>query len=181
MNESLARGVPTLPSARLRRAATSPQGEALNLRSSETVFSPSLFVFPVRQKELSVRSQRGGWEQGVQGGRIRPPAYRRASKASLELERLAEPISRAKHRHAEWRDGAKQGGPHKAPRPPEGEQSEPGARAFGRANKAGRNTGTPNGVTVRSKEGRSRPPAYRRVLRHGNRKIHGTVAHAAGL
>lgn len=117
MNESLARGVPTLPSARLRRAATSPQGEALNLRSSETVFSPSLFVFPVRQKRAVCPLTVRGWEQGVQGGRLRPPAHRRASKASLEPERLAEPISRAKHRHAEWRDGAKQGGPLKAPPP----------------------------------------------------------------
>ena len=110
MNESLARGVPTLPSARLRRAATSPQGEALNLRSSETVFSPSLFVFPVRQKRAVCPLPARGVGAGGAGGPLKAPAHRRASKASLEPERLAEPISRAKHRHAEWRDGAKQGG-----------------------------------------------------------------------
>ena len=152
------------PFRRLACAEPPPplKGRLLNLCSSETVFSPSLFVFPVRQKRAVCPLPVRGWEQGVQGGRIRPPAHRRASKASLEPERLAEPISRAntgapngvtvrskegrlrppahrraskasleperlaepisraKHRHAEWRDGAKQGGPLKAPCPPEG-------------------------------------------------------------
>ena len=51
----------------------------------------SFILFAVRP------TKEGGREQGVQGGRIRPPAHRRASKASLEPERLAKPISRAEH------------------------------------------------------------------------------------